>query len=51
VAARTDDDLGSFTTDGGIGLRFKSHQALLMRLDLAWGAEGTKFLLRFSPSF
>ena len=51
VAARTDDDLGSFKTDGGIGLRFKSHQALLMRLDLAWGAEGTKFLLRFSPSF
>lgn len=51
LAARADDDLGSFKTDGGVGLRFKTHEAALLRLDLAWGGEGTKFLLRFSPSF
>lgn len=51
LAATTDEDFGRFRTDGGVGLRFKSHEALLLRLDLAWGSEGTKFLLRFSPSF
>jgi hypothetical protein len=51
VAAKTDDSFGRFETDGGFGLRFKTHEALLLRLDFAWGGEGFKFLVRFSPSF
>jgi hypothetical protein len=51
VAATRDDGLGAFRTDGGVGLRIKSHEAALLRADVAWGSEGGKFLLRFSPSF
>jgi len=51
VAATRDDSLGSFRTDGGIGLRVKSHEATLLRFDFAWGSEGGSFLFRFSPVF
>jgi hypothetical protein len=51
VAATRHDPLGRFHTDGGIGLRFKGHEALLARIDCAWGGEGFRFLFRFSPSF
>jgi hypothetical protein len=51
VAATSDDELGRFRTDGGIGLRFKTHEAVMLRLDFAWGDEGFRFLFRFSPSF
>lgn len=51
VAATRDDSLGSFRTDGGIGLRLKSHEATLLRFDFAWGSEGGSFLFRFSPAF
>ena len=51
VAATREDSLGSFRTDGGIGLRVKSHEATLLRWDFAWGSEGFKFLFRFSAAF
>jgi Omp85 superfamily domain len=51
VAATSDEDLDRFRTDGGIGLRLKSHESVLVRLDLAWGDEGFRALFRFSPSF
>lgn len=51
VASTREDGLGTFRTDGGIGLRLKTHEAALVRADFAWGSEGGKFLLRFSPSF
>jgi len=51
VATRAGDDLGRWLTDAGFGLRFKSHEATALRLDFAWGDEGFKFLLRFSPSY
>lgn len=51
VAATADDDLGRFKTDGGIGLRFKTHEAVLVRFDFAWSDEGFRFLFRFNPSF
>jgi hypothetical protein len=51
VAATGDEDLGRFRTDGGIGLRLKTHEAVPLRLDFAWGDEGFRFLLRFSPAY
>jgi hypothetical protein len=51
VAAATDDDLGAFQTDGGVGLRLKSHDSVMLRFDLAWSDEGFRFLFRFNPSF
>jgi hypothetical protein len=51
VAARASDAFGDFKTDAGIGLRFKSHEATLLRMDFAWGDERFRFLFRFSPSF
>jgi len=51
VAATAPDDLDRFRTDAGLGLRLKSHEALLMRFDLAWSDEGVRFLFRFNPSF
>jgi len=38
-------------TDWGVGLRFKSFKAVMMRMDVAWGDEGSRVLLRFNPSF
>jgi outer membrane protein assembly factor BamA len=51
VAARTRDDLGKPETDFGLGLRLKTHERTLLRLDSAWGDEGFKFLVRFSASY
>jgi hypothetical protein len=51
VGARSDDGLGRFRTDGGVGLRLKTHEMTAVRCDLAWGGEGFRLLLRFSPSF
>ena len=51
VAELSDDSLGRFETDGGVGLRFKTHALTAVRADFAWGSEGFKFLFRFSPSF
>ena len=51
VAATTDEKLERFRTDGGIGLRFKSHESVMLRLDFAWSDEGFRALFRFSPSF
>ena len=51
VAATRDDSLGQFRTDGGVGLRFKSHETALLRFDFAWGGEGFRFLFRFGPAF
>lgn len=51
VAATADDELDRFRTDGGLGLRLKSHEAVMLRFDLAWSDEGFRFLFRFNPSF
>jgi len=51
VAATREDGFGHFLTDGGVGLRLKSHEATPLRFDFAWGREGFKFLFRFSASF
>jgi outer membrane protein assembly factor BamA len=51
VAATRDDELDRFRSDAGIGLRLKSHEAALLRLDFAWGGEGFRFLFRFSTSY
>jgi outer membrane protein assembly factor BamA len=51
VAATSEDDLGRFQTDGGIGLRLKTHEAVKVRADFAWGGEGFRVVLRFSPPF
>lgn len=45
-----------WTLDGmrgsaGFGLRFKTHDSLLARLDVAKGSEGTRVYFRFGPSF
>ena len=51
VAVLRTDPLEDFRTDWGIGLRIKTHEAVLVRMDAAWGDEGFKFALRFSPVF
>jgi outer membrane protein assembly factor BamA len=51
VAVLRTDPLEDFRTDWGIGLRIKSHETVLVRMDAAWGDEGFKFGLRFSPAF
>lgn len=51
VGERSGEDLGRFRTDGGVGVRFKSHERTALRFDFAWGDEGFRFLFRFSPSF
>ena len=38
-------------TDYGIGVRLKTHQAVIARFDVAHSRETTRFLFRFSPSF
>jgi hypothetical protein len=35
----------------GVGVRFKSHESVLFRTDVAWSREGTRLYLKFSPSF
>jgi hypothetical protein len=51
VAVLRTDPLEDFRTDWGVGLRIKTHEAVLVRMDAAWGDEGFKFALRFSPVF
>src|SRR6266705_2798971 len=51
VAATTDDPLDQFRTDGGVGLRFKTHERTILRFDVAWGGEGSRLAFRLNPSF
>jgi len=51
VAATRHDALEGFRTDGGVGLRFKTHEAAQLRLDCVWGAEGFRFLFRLGPVY
>jgi hypothetical protein len=51
VAVLRNDPLEDLRADWGIGLRIKAHEAVLVRIDAAWGDEGFKFALRFSPVF
>ena len=52
VAARTADlSLSELRTSYGVGLRIKSWQAVMIRMDLAWSEEGTRFLFRFSQAW
>jgi len=51
VAVLRTDPLGDLRADWGVGLRLKTHEAVLVRMDAAWGDEGFKFALRFSPVF
>jgi hypothetical protein len=43
--------LRGLETDYGIGLRLKTHDAVLARFDVARSREDTRFLLRLGPSF
>lgn len=40
-----------FKYDGGVGLRFRTPNYFLMRVQVAYGGEGPKFLLRTSQAF
>lgn len=51
VAARAEDEFQDFKTDGGLGLRFKTHELTGVRLDCAWGSEGLRVVFRFGASF
>jgi hypothetical protein len=52
VAASTSEiSLSEFETSYGVGLRFKTWQAVMIRMDLAWSEEGTRFLFRFSQAW
>ena len=51
VAARVEDKVGNWRGDGGFGLRFKTHDDVLARADVAWGNEGFRALFRFGSSF
>lgn len=53
VAARGGDlfDVGDMKVDYGVGLRFKTHDAFLLRLDVARSSEGTGVLLRVADVF
>jgi Omp85 superfamily domain len=51
VAVLRTDPLEDLRTDWGVGLRIKDHESVLVRMDAAWGDEGFKFALRFSPAF
>jgi len=46
-----DFSLDGLRASGGFGLRFKTQDDLLMRLDVAWGNEGGRAYVRFGPSF
>ncbi|HEY7514156.1 MAG TPA: BamA/TamA family outer membrane protein, partial [Vicinamibacteria bacterium] len=52
VAARSADlSLSELKTSYGVGLRIKTWQAVMVRMDLAWSEEGTRFLFRFSQAW
>jgi outer membrane protein assembly factor BamA len=40
-----------FVTSNGVGLRFNTYQNVFLRLDLAHGKEGTRFLFKFENAF
>jgi hypothetical protein len=46
-----DWSLDSLRVSGGVGLRLKTHDDVLVRVDVAWGDEGSRAYLRFGPSF
>jgi hypothetical protein len=50
---RPDEDVSLDGIRGsmGVGLRVKSFDEVLLRLDAAWGTEGGRFYVRFGPSF
>jgi hypothetical protein len=50
-AFRGDWSLEGLETGYGVGLRIKSHEAVLARLDLARSDEGTRLYLRFGAAF
>jgi hypothetical protein len=37
--------------DWGLGLRLKGTESTLLRLDVAWGRDGSRWVLRLGPSF
>jgi hypothetical protein len=43
--------LDGLESDWGVGLRLKTHEAVLARLDVARSREDTRFLFRLGPSF
>ena len=49
--AGEDFTLGGMSRDFGIGVRLKSNDTVLLRLDAAWSDEDTRVLFRFGPSF
>ncbi len=52
VAARSSDmKLSDLRTDYGVGFRVKTWEAVVLRMDLAWSDEGTRFLFRFSQAW
>jgi outer membrane translocation and assembly module TamA len=51
VSSSGDEKVSGWRSDGGVGLRVKSHESVLLRTDFAWGNEGFRFLFRFGPSF
>lgn len=51
VAALHDQPLEHWKTTGGVGLRLKTHETVILRFDFAWSHEGFRFLWRFSPSY
>lgn len=51
VALVGDESVSHWRSSGGVGLRLKTHEAVFARTDFAWGSEGFRFLLRFSPGF
>lgn len=48
---RSDFNLTDLRKSYGIGVRFKSEEAVGFRVDVAWGDEGTRLYLKFSPAF
>ena len=45
------NDLGRFRSSFGFGLRLKTLEDVLLRLDVGFSNEATRVLLRASPSF
>jgi hypothetical protein len=51
VSSSGAEKVSGWRSDGGVGLRVKSHESVLLRTDFAWGNEGFRFLFRFGSSF
>jgi hypothetical protein len=50
-AHRSEFNFSGLRRSYGIGARFKSYRAVGFRVDVAWGDEGTRLYLKFSPVF